>query len=211
MRINEEKWLNDIVNSGYRLVSISHATFKYVFEPCVQKQNKIITDTSIGTIRIDYRSFYRKAEFDAYVCLFEDSGWRLLYGSTNSGIYYFEKIREDATDDIFSDVNSKAERYKRMSSLFGTFAVIFIPLAISLHTTGSLNLSAILHPKELYLTPGLWKLEGIDFWKAFLFETPFAMGRGLIGYLYIFIIIGYMYYTIKSFILYRKNKNESTK
>ncbi len=38
---------------------------------------------------------------------------------------------------------------------------------------------AFLDPGPLYQTPGLWEKTGTDFRGAFLFETPFALLRGL--------------------------------
>lgn len=32
-------------------------------------------------------------------------------------------------------------------------------------------------PGMIFLTPGLWDLEGMEFWRAFLFELPFALMR----------------------------------
>lgn len=45
------------------------------------------------------------------------------------------------------------------------------------------------NPVNWYLTPGLWDREGSSFWFAFLFETPFALMRGLAVYFFILIIL----------------------
>ncbi len=49
----------------------------------------------------------------------------------------------------------------------------FLTLAILLIAQSALDLN----PDAIYLKPGLWELEGATFWRAFLFETPFALLR----------------------------------
>lgn len=44
----------------------------------------------------------------------------------------------------------------------------------------------------LYLAEGLWSMEGAMFWKAFLFETPFALLRSLPALMAV--IFGISYY-----------------
>lgn len=34
-------------------------------------------------------------------------------------------------------------------------------------------------PGMIFLTPGLWEMQGMAFWRAFLFELPFALMRVL--------------------------------
>lgn len=46
----------------------------------------------------------------------------------------------------------------------------------------------ILNPKLAFFTPGLWERSGVKFWKAFLFELPFAL---IFRILPIILIIGY--------------------
>ena len=45
----------------------------------------------------------------------------------------------------------------------------------------TINLGALVNPKELYLTPGLWDKQSVAFLWSFLFETPFALMRDWLG------------------------------
>src|SRR5699024_9388178 len=164
----EEKWLEQMAGNGYHLKS---TMFGYRFDSASPED---------ATIKIDYRTFKRKADFEDYCAMFEDSGWQHLAGSKNSGHQYFKKKHEAAGEDIFSDQHSKASRYKRFSNMSLELAMSFIPLLIIFYITDAIDFEAFINPKALYYTPGLWDKEGVDFLFSFLFETPFALMRGFI-------------------------------
>lgn len=63
--------------------------------------------------------------------MFEDSGWKHIAGSQHSGTQYFLKIREDCTEDIFSDAHSRVGRYKRIAGMWLTMAIIYLPLLVT--------------------------------------------------------------------------------
>ncbi len=63
--------------------------------------------------------------------------------------------------------------------MYFSLAAVFLPLLAGLLASGAINIQAFLNPKLLYQTPGLWEKTAADFWRAFLFETPFAVLRGL--------------------------------
>ncbi len=187
----EEKWLEYMASQGWLL---SRKSLFYYFR-------KI--DPETRTIRLDYREKKSVTDFLDYCTLFEDSGWKHIAGTRTSGTQYFLKINADSTEDIFSDTLSRAGRYKRLSNVWLSSAVAFILLFLAAKPGGWINLDTMFVPKEWYLTPGLWKLEGISFWWAFLFETPFALMRGigwLIPIIAMLICIGF---AIKSRLLYR--------
>lgn len=188
----EEKWLNEMAQQGYELDS---ASFGYNFHN-IKPENQII--------RIDYRVFKNQKDFIDYCTLFEDSGWRHIAGTKYSGAQYFKKIKEDSEDDIFSDVVSKAGRYKRVSNMWLTMAICYLPIIIVLLTQGNIDYNAITHPKLLYYTPGLWEMTGSKFWAHFLFETPFALGRGFSWLALLLFIILYFSFAIKAELLYNK-------
>lgn len=154
--------------------------------------------------RIDYRTFKRRADFQDYRALFHDSGWRHIAGTKNSGAQYFKKSRDGAKEDIFSDQVSRAGRYKRMSSLSLTMAIVFFPIVISLLVNDSINVKAMFAPKLLYLTPGLWEKTGSEFWSAFLFETPFALLRGYSWLLLPLMIALYLFFALRAYIVYKR-------
>ena len=136
------------------------------------------------TIKIDFRKFRKREDFIDYCTLFEDSGWKHLAGTKSSGIQYFKRIDDTAGNDIFSDNNSKATRYKRYANMFFELAISYLPLLVVFYLADIIDFNAFVNPKELYFTPDLWNKTGSSFWFSFLFETPFALMRGLAGHLF---------------------------
>src|SRR5699024_1045576 len=70
-----------------------------------------------------------------------------------------------------------------------------------------IDFNAFVNPKALYLTQDLWDKTGSDFWSAFLFETPFALMRGIIWLFIPLMIIFYLYFGYQSHRLFLINKN----
>ena len=194
---DEEQWLNEMARGGKHFM---YRSFGYRFEKGEPK------DT---TYKTDYRMFKKKADFDDYEMLFEDSGWQRLPCPRRNGHQYFKRVRDDASDDIFSDQTSKAARYKRLSNIFLSHFSMFLPVIFVFYITGVLDYYS-LNPVDWYLTPGLWEKTGSSFWGAFLFETPFALMRGLAIYLLIFMVFLYGYYGWKAKKQYEK-ETESIK
>jgi len=182
----EEQWLNEMAKKGYKFTNKS---FGYEFQPA-EPENAVI--------KIDYRTFNKKADFEDYRALFEDSGWKHIAGTKSSGAQYFIKIDENGNDDIFSDADSKARRYKRISQMWISLATSFIPIFVVLITTGSIDAKALLNPKLLYYTPGLWESTGADFWRAFLFETPFVLFRSFFWAFIPIMIVLYFIFAYKA-------------
>jgi len=185
----EEKWLNEMASLGWQL---DRKHTKYEF-------SKTLPNNTI--IKIDYRNFKTKDDFQNYIILFKDCGWEHIAGTKTSGKQYFKKIDKRAGDDIFSDVSSKSERYKKLSTMWLSLAACYIPICISLVTTKAISIDAVLNPKLLYYTPGLWQKTGTSFFMAFLFETPFAMMRGYIWLIFPCLIILYTIFAVKARIL----------
>lgn len=190
----EEKWLNELASIGWEL---DRKRTIYGFRK---------TSPNNTIIKIDYRNFKTKDDFQNYVTFFKDCGWQHIAGTKTSGKQYFKKIDERADDDIFSDVFSNAARYKKLSNMWLTLAVSYIPLFISLVLTKAIDIAAVLNPKLLYYTPGLLQRTGTSFWRAFLFETPFAMMRGFFWLILPCLIILYTIFAIKAQ-MYYKNTN----
>lgn len=191
----EEKWLKEMANKGYQLESVS---FGYKFRQAEPK------DT---VIKIDYRRFKKQEDFIEYCTLFEDSGWQHIIGTKSSGTQYFKKMDHNSDEDIFSDKKSRAGKYKRLSNMFMEMAICYLPIFVALQTTGAIDVEAIVNPKLLYFTQGLWEMSGLSFWRAFLFETPFALFRGL-AWLFIPVsLISFLFFSYKANRLYEKNLN----
>jgi len=191
----EEKWLEHMAAQGWQL---RKQEIFYTFEPI---------PTEHANIKIDYRIFKSQQDFLEYRSLFEDSGWQHISGTKYSGNQYFKQIGDCSHDDIFSDDTSRAGRYKRLSNMMLSMLIIFIPLVATSFMQGTLGLQAFINPRELYLTSGLWELSGSAFWRAFLFETPFALMRGFSASLGLLIFFAYVFVTIKSWVLYKRATN----
>lgn len=189
----EELWLAKMSEDGYTFCSVNYFG-NYTF---------LNTQPEKKDYRIDYRVFNHFSDFQDYCTLFEDSGWKHVWGTKNSGSQYFLKIREDASDDIFSDAASKAGRYKRLYSVWLSMLATFLPLFVALFMTNHYNATAFTNPKALYFTPGLWSMTGFRFWRAFLFETPFAVGRGFLWVLFLAVLLFYLISFLRAFTLYR--------
>jgi len=157
-----------------------------------------------ANIKMDYRHFKRQQDFVEYRTLMEDSGWRHIAGSKNSGNQYFMQTAKNGTDDIFSDGTSRAGRYKRLSEMMSYGFVVFLPFVLIAISKGTLRLDAFINPRALYYAPGLWELSGFDFWRNFLFETPFALMRGFSWSISLLLLISYVFLAIKSWAIYVK-------
>lgn len=121
-----------------------------------------------------------------------------IQGSKSSGYQYFKLVNDQGSEDIFSDADSKAGRYKRLSEMWLSISLSFFPIIVALMSTGTLKPAALLDPEALYLTPGLWEKTGVGLWRAFLFETPFALFRGLSAWLLPLVIMLYLIFAFKS-------------
>src|SRR5690625_4802509 len=188
----EEKWLEEMAKRGMQL---EKASFGYTFRSAPSEK---------ATIRIDYRMFKTQNDFLDYCTLFEDSGWKHIAGKKNSGTQYFKKIDQDGSDDIFSDKQSKAGKYKRLSDYFFQFALAYFPILFAFFMADIIEIKALLNPKLLYYTPGLWEMSGKSFWFAFLFETPFAFMRGFLWMIIPLFLILFLIYGFKARRLYRR-------
>lgn len=188
----EEQWLNEMAKRGYRLVGKSVG---YEFVPGPPDRT---------TVKIDYRSYKTKEDFEDYKALFEDCGWTHVAGSRNSGFQYFRGA--EGNEEIFSDTDSKAARYKKISQMWITLASTYIPIFAVLVSTDAIDAKALWNPKLLYLTPGLWERTGDAFWQAFLFETPFALFRGLVTWFFPLLIVLYLFFAHKADRKYRKTR-----
>ncbi|MED5020411.1 DUF2812 domain-containing protein [Paenibacillus chibensis] len=191
---HEEQWLNEMARQGYVLVGKSIA---YEF---------VHSQPEETNFRIDYRSFTSRRDFEDYKALFEDSGWIHVAGTKSSGSQYFKRTGAQGSEDIFSDVDSKAARYKRISDMWLSLACCFIPLFAVLISTDAIDVTAFIKPKLLYYTPGLWDMSGGHFWRAFLFETPFAFLRGFTWLLIPAMILIYAIFAYKAKKQYEKTQ-----
>lgn len=182
--LNEEKWLNEQLEAGYKCINIS-GYGSYSFEPADKKH----------VIRLDYQGYLSSEKFNEYKAIYEDFGWVHVKGSRLSGLHYWQK-ENDGQTEIFSDNQSLSNYYKRLMNYASSTAVLFLVFIFTLYNENSIQINSI------YLTPGLWGMEGKAFWFAFLFETPFAIFRIIPPFLFVACAIIY----INSYISYKRIK-----
>ena len=185
--INEQKWINEQLNNGYRLKKIS-LLGTYHFEKTTEQQ----------IVQIDYQDYKSKQNYEHYHSLYNEFGWQLISGSRASGVQYWQK-QVDGNDELFSDQQSKTAYYKRLMNYSAMLAGVFFIFTMSLQNS---NAYSIFNLKSLYLTPGLWALEGKEFWLRFLFETPFAFMRlaGPLAFLFVVVAYTYNYYSLNKYL-----------
>lgn len=155
----EESWLNQMAANGFLLTGTGMA---YRFS-AVEPQSAVI--------KVDYRQAMSEADFADHLSLFSDAGWRHQAGTRGGGPQYFASFSGDANAEIFSDTDSRAQRYRRSIATYGLLLLPFAVVAVVLLTQGNLFEA----PEHWYLTPGLWDKQGAEFIGAFLFETPFVL------------------------------------
>lgn len=148
----EEQWLNEQLQKGYRCTHISGLGI-YTFEK-TDKRN---------VMRLDYQDYLSKKKRDDYKMIYEDFGWNHIKGSWPGGIHYWQK-EDGEQNDIFSDRQSKNNYYKRLMGYSSGLSIVLLLFSYMLFKDSG-----------IYATEGLWSMEGDLFWKAFLFETPFAL------------------------------------
>ncbi len=144
----EEKWINSQIEKGYRLEKVSFFS-GYTFRT-VSEDDAV--GNGIGTVKIDFRHFKNEDEKNEYLTFFEDCGWRKiisLSGMTGE-VFYFEKVKAEASDDIFSDNESRAERYKRVLYDLG-FVIGFDTICLIINRNMNKVFKIVLYPLYLIL------------------------------------------------------------
>lgn len=164
----EEQWLNEQLQKGYRCTNTSGFGV-YTFE----KTNKQYV------VRLDYQDYLSRKRFEEYKGIYEDFGWHYINGSRLGGIQYWQK-EKDHQNEIFSDRQSKSNYYKRLMGYSSSLAILLLFISFMLYKDSG-----------LYLTEGLWSMKGSLFWKALLFETPFALLRLLPAIMVVFFGISF--------------------
>lgn len=158
----EENWLSDMATKGHILKSCSRLGIYTFADEKPQTLN----------YKIDYKVFNRKSDYISYLTLFEDAGWQHVWGTKNSGNHYFLPENKQTDEEIFSDASSANRRYKTLFQTCTTSLSLWVTYCILLMYLNDFNFSIF-----GFLTPDLWNKVGAEFWKSFLFELPFVIGR----------------------------------
>jgi hypothetical protein len=136
--------------------------------------------------KIDYKLFTQKSDYISYLALFEDAGWQHVWGTKNSGNHYFLPKNGQLDTEIFSDSESANRRYKTFFQICTTNLSLWAVYCTTLMSINDFSFSNF-----GFLTPGLWDKVGVEFWKSFLFELPFVVGR--VGLWVILLAMGILY------------------
>ncbi|WP_042164428.1 DUF2812 domain-containing protein [Paenibacillus gorillae] len=114
-----ESWLEQREADGWQLVKVKGNGVRFQFqkgEPrkiryCVDYQNKID---------------------QAYISLFEEAGWELMYkGATNGWFIWRMAYEGDQRPEIYSDIDSLIERNKRFSTTLTVLLIIQFPILLA--------------------------------------------------------------------------------
>jgi hypothetical protein len=188
----EEAWLNRKADSGQLL---NNAGLLYSF-------NSVKPHTA--TVRVDYRPQMSPIDFADYLTLFSDAGWRHLAGSRSGGPQYFATFSGNADADIFSEPVSKMQRYRRATTMSALLLLPLLAVVFSLASLGNISLDSALSPQDWYLTRGLWQMDGWEFTRAFLFETPFVVLRVGAPFLLVATCLALLVRMIRQMVLYHR-------
>ena len=112
----EESWLENMSEKGYHLASVKTPGF-YTF---------IVTEPRKHAYRLDYQTF-RKKDKQEYLQLFRDASWEHV-GEVSNWQYFRKEVTSEETPEIFTDVESKIDKYKRVLTIVGFFYIILIAI-----------------------------------------------------------------------------------
>jgi hypothetical protein len=113
----EETWLREMAGRGWHLGAGSFPPY-YVFE---QGEPRDVV------YRIDYRT--TRKDKAHYLQLFRDAGWEHLM--EHLGWQYFRQTATDgASPEIFSDNESKVQKYERLLMLLVVLLPLYIPFVL---------------------------------------------------------------------------------
>jgi hypothetical protein len=113
----EEAWLHEMAQQGLHLRSLA-GPLQYKFE-MGEPQNDYY--------RMDY--IVDRKDYETYQQLFRDAGWEHL-GEMGGWQYFRTKAEGTAIPEIYTDKDSKAQKYQRLI----TILVVFLPFFITITT-----------------------------------------------------------------------------
>lgn len=127
----------------------------YTFEKLENKES------FIPYVRLDFREkSMKKTNYEDYVTLFSDSGWKLIKGSHYGGIQYFQQKSPDVTRGIFSDKDSQ-ESMKRRYVKFGySYGFLFLFYFYIFYGSKTVSMSNLLNVKVMVLNSKFMGYEG---------------------------------------------------
>ncbi len=110
----EEAWLAEMSREGWHLLKVRI--------PCLYNFQK--GEPKHYVYRLDFQTSGRK-DRNAYLQLFRDAGWEHL-GNMSTWEYFRKKARPGEEPEIFTDPESKIQKYERVIA----FIVLFLPILL---------------------------------------------------------------------------------
>jgi len=110
----EEAWLRSMSQKGWHLSSVGL--------PCIYRFR---TGKQIDYVyRLDYQTFPKKDKQE-YQQLFRDAGWEYI-GEMSAWQYFRKEVKEAEPPEIFTDVESKIAKYRRILAFLWFFWIVLI-------------------------------------------------------------------------------------
>jgi hypothetical protein len=115
----EEAWLRSMSQEGWHLSSVS------VGLPGIYRFR--VGEPRDYVYRLDYQTFPKKDKQE-YQQLFRDAGWEYI-GEMSAWQYFRKEVKEEEPLEIFTDVESKIAKYKRILTFLWFFWIILIAVS----------------------------------------------------------------------------------
>ncbi|MCT4543166.1 MAG: DUF2812 domain-containing protein [Vallitalea sp.] len=115
----EEKWLNEMSAKGMMLTDVGFC--KYTFEECIPGEY-------IYRLELLHHLPFQ-CESDSYIKFLEDTGIEYVGSYLRWG--YFRKKAQDGVFELYSDVDSKIEHYKRITLIANVLFVFLACMSIT--------------------------------------------------------------------------------
>ena len=138
----EELWLNTMAQSGWVLEKIGYATF--YFTPCQPGEY---------TIRLEMRD-----PDESYISFMEETGAEFI-GKVMKW-HYFRKKATFGSFDIFSDVDSKIEHFKKIANMLKAVTIMNLVVGIANSINPSLRIGWINLLCATLLAYGFGRIQG---------------------------------------------------
>ncbi|MFC2072194.1 DUF2812 domain-containing protein [Chloroflexota bacterium] len=111
----EEAWLRNMSQKGWHLSSLEL--------PCIYRFRT--GEPRDYVYRLDYQRFPKKDKQE-YQQLFRDAGWEYICEMSSWPQYFRKEAREGETPEIFTDIESKVAKYKRVMAFLAFYVLILI-------------------------------------------------------------------------------------
>lgn len=116
----EEAWLESMSREGWHLQSVK-LLCKYAF---------VKGEPAPYVYRLDYFR-NEKSTFPEYLLIFEDAGWEYI-GELSNWRYWRKRIVNGDTPEIFTDPQSKIQKYQRLLVILVFFLVFLVYMGMIL-------------------------------------------------------------------------------